>query len=401
MGAIARCRLDIALLCRVTSPRCAAWCRNVFVAEPRGVQVNRPGEASYVGFPTFSGLPVVLDPGELRGVDVAIVGAPVDETVVVRPGARYGPRAIRAAGYGAGLPNIDVGVSPFDVLTMVDHGDVVVTPADAERSHAAIHATVSEVAAAGAITVVLGGDHSIAHPDVGAVAKALRPAALGLVHFDAHADDAEEMYGVVRSHGTPMRRLVNEGSVRGESLVQVGLRGYWPGPEEFSWAREQGLRWHLMEEIHEVGIRSVIDDVLTEMEGLDHVFLSIDIDVCDPAFAPGTGAPEPGGMTARDLLWAVRTLATQLPIAGMEVVEVSSPYDHAEITAILAHRVVLEALSGIALRRTGRSPSPNCPDRGPHRGPSEEPLREPPWGPAVRGANGPSLVPTPGGPSAE
>jgi agmatinase len=287
------------------------------VDERRGVDVNRPGEAAYVGFPTFSGLPVALDPAALQGVDVAVVGAPVDETVVVRPGARFGPRAIRAAGYGGGLPNMDLGVSPFDVLTMVDHGDVVVTPADPKRSHAAIRSTVSKVMAARTIPIVLGGDHSIAHPDVGAVAEALRPAPLGLIHFDAHADDAEEMYGVVRSHGTPMRLLVNEGSVRGEHVVQVGLRGCWPGPEEFSWAREQGLRWHLMDEIHERGIRPVIEDVLRQMEGLPHVFLSVDIDVCDPAFAPGTGAPEPGGMNARDLLWAIRTLAVRLPIAGM------------------------------------------------------------------------------------
>jgi agmatinase len=328
---------------------------------PHGISMNRPGEPSYLGFPTFSELPVVLDPDGLPGVDVAIVGAPIDDTVAVRPGARYGPRAIRAAGYGAGLPNLDIGISPFDVLVMVDHGDVVATPGDPARTHAAIRETVLRVVRAGAIPVVLGGDHSIAHPDVGAVAEALRPAPLGLVHFDAHADDAETLHGVVRSHGTPMRLLVNEGSVRGEHVVQVGLRGYWPGPEEFAWARDQGFRWHLMEEIHERGIRPVIEEVLVEVGGLDHIFLSIDIDVCDPAFAPGTGAPEPGGMTARDLLWAIRTVATSLPVAGLEVVEVSPPYDHAEITALLAHRVILEALSGIALRRMGESFRPELP----------------------------------------
>ena len=143
--------------------------------------------------------------------------------------------------------------------------------------------------------------------------------------------------------------------------MPVGLRGYWPGPEEFEWARSQGFRWHLMEEVHERGIRPVIEDVVREMDGLEHVFLSVDIDVCDPAYAPGTGAPEPGGMSARDLLWSVRTLASALPVAGMEVVEVSPPYDHAEITALLAHRVVLEALSGIALRKLGREPAPELP----------------------------------------
>ena len=332
------------------------------------MNVNRPQEPSYAGIQTFSKVPLVLDPADLAGADVAIVGAPIDETVVVRPGARFGPMAIRTGGYGGGGPNMELGASPFDVLTIVDYGDAEVVPADAERSHAAIKRAVGEVVRAGAIPVVLGGDHSIAHPDVGAVAEALAPAPVGLVHFDAHADDAEELYGVVRSHGTPMRLLVDEGSVRGEHVVQVGLRGYWPGPKQFDWARSVGFRWHLMEEVHERGIRPVIADVVAALADLPHIFLSVDIDVADPAFAPGTGAPEPGGMAARDLLWAVRTLAVQLPVAGMEVVEVSPPYDHAEITALLAHRVVLEALSGIALRRTGGQARPELDARGPRRG---------------------------------
>lgn len=332
------------------------------------MNLSRPGEPSYAGILTFSGVPLVLDAPDLAGADVAVVGAPLDETTVHRPGTRFGPRAIRIGGYGAGLPNMELGVSPFDVLSIVDYGDAEVVPADAAKSHAAIRSAVGEVVRAGAIPVVLGGDHSIAHPDVGAVAEALAPQPVGLIHFDAHADDAETLYGVARSHGTPMRLLVNEGSVRGEHVVQLGLRGYWPGPEEFEWARSVGFRWHLMEEIHERGIRPVVADVVAALAGLPHVFLSVDIDVADPAFAPGTGTPEPGGMAGRDLLWAVRTLAAELPVAGMEVVEVSPPYDHAEITALLAHRVVLEALSGIALRRTGGEARPELDARGPRGG---------------------------------
>src|SRR5712691_4337708 len=190
------------------------------------MNVNRPREASYAGIHTFSKVPLVLDPADLAGG-----GAAIDDTVVVRPVARYGPLAIRVAGYGGGFPNMDLGVSPFDELNIVDYGDAEVVPADAERSHAAIRRAVGEIVRAGAIPVVLGGDHSIAHPDVGAVAEALDPEPVGLVHFDAHADDAKDILGVVRSHGTPMRLLVEEGSIRGEHVVQVGLRGYWPGPE--------------------------------------------------------------------------------------------------------------------------------------------------------------------------
>src|SRR5207247_10825119 len=131
-------------------------------------------------------------------------------------------------------------------------------PAASARRHEAIRRAVGEVVHAGAMPVVLGGDPSIAHPDVGAVAEALRPEPVGLVHFDAHADDAEELHGVVRSHGTPMRLLVEEGSVRGEHVVQVGLRGYWPGPEEFAWARWQGDRWHLIAEVRDRGVRAPV-----------------------------------------------------------------------------------------------------------------------------------------------
>src|ERR671930_715359 len=199
------------------------------------MRVNRPNEPSYAGGATFSKVPLVLDPAELPGADVAIVGAPIDEPVSNRPGARYGPRAIRLADPSGGSPpprpNMDVGVDPFEVLTVVDYGDAEVVPGDQGASHAAIRRAVGEVAAAGAIPIVLGGDHSIAHPDVGAAAAHLKPAQMGLIHFDAHADNAPSLYGVTLSHGTPMRRLVEDGSLRGDHIVQVGLRGYWPDPE--------------------------------------------------------------------------------------------------------------------------------------------------------------------------
>jgi agmatinase len=327
---------------------------------------GRPDEPSYAGGATFSKIPLVLEPAELAGHDVAIVGAPIDETVSYRPGARFGPRAIRLADVNGTIPmsapNMDAGIDPFSALSIVDHGDAPIVPADAARSHEAIRRTVADIVAAGNIPVVLGGDHSIAHPDVGAVAAAHAPEPVGLVHFDAHADDAADLWGVTRSHGTPMRLLVEEGSIRGGDVMQIGLRGYWPGPEEFAWAREQGFRWHLMHDVVERGLAAIVEDVIAALSGLPHVFLSIDIDVCDPAYAPGTGTPEPGGLQARELLRAVRRLATALPLVAMEVVEVAPPYDHADLTAMLAHRVVLEALTGIALRRDGRDPRPERPE---------------------------------------
>ena len=328
------------------------------------MRVSRPNEPSFAGVGTFDKLPLVLDPAELDGVDVAIVGAPIDETTVGRPGTRFGPRAIRLAdpaGAGDERPHMDLGVDPYEALTVVDHGDVEVAPGDPARSHDAIRAAVGGILDAGAFPVVLGGDHSILHPDAGAAADHL--GGVGVIHFDAHADDAESLFGVRRSHGTPVRLLVEEGSVRGEHVVQVGLRGYWPGPEEFAWARERGLVWFTQGEIDERGLDDVIEETIRQAGAAGRSWLSVDIDVVDPGSAPGTGAPEPGGLTPRELLWAVRRIGLEVDLCGMEVVEVSPPYDQADVTALLAHRTILEVMSGLALRRSGREPSPERPAR--------------------------------------
>jgi agmatinase len=326
------------------------------------VRVSRPNEPSFAGVGTFDKLPLVLDPAELEGVDVAIVGAPIDETTVGRPGTRFGPRAIRLAdpaGAGDERPHMDLGVDPYEELTVVDHGDAEVVPGDPARSHEVIRATVGGIMTAGAFPVVLGGDHSILHPDAGAAADHL--GRVGVIHFDAHADDAESLFGVRRSHGTPVRLLVEEGSVRGEDVVQVGLRGYWPGPEEFEWARRQGLVWFTQGEIDERGLDDVVEEAIRLAGAAGRSWLSLDIDVVDPGSAPGTGAPEPGGLSPRELLRAVRLIALEVDLCGMEVVEVSPPYDQADVTALLAHRAILEVLSGMALRRSGRRPSPERP----------------------------------------
>jgi agmatinase len=334
---------------------------------PVGRWINRPGEPGYAGIAgTFARVPLVLESDELDGADVVVLGAPIDETTSQRPGTRYGPRAIREADIGGGRPerpHMDLGIDPFEVFTVVDFGDVEVAPGDAERNHRSLREAVRRVLQAGAVPVVLGGDHSILHPDAGAAADHFGPESVGVIHFDAHADDAEELYGVRRSHGTPVRLLVDEGSVRGEHVVQIGLRGYWPGPPEFAWAREQGLVWFTMGEILDRGFDAVMEDALRLARAPDRVWLSVDIDVVDPGLAPGTGTPEPGGLDARELLRAVRRIGQEIGFCGMEVVEVSPPYDHAEVTSLLANRVVVEALAGLALHRTRRSPSPERPGR--------------------------------------
>jgi agmatinase len=311
----------------------------------------------YVGPSTFQKLPWVTDPAELRAraVDVAIVGAPFDDAVSHRPGARFGPRAIREANYATGsLHSLQHPgeLRPFEVLTVVDAGDANVAPAFLERGHAMIYRKVREVAETGAIPIVLGGDHSITWPSATAIAEVRGPGSVGIVHFDAHADTAPEDWGQLAGHGTPMRRLIESGAVRGKNFVQVGLRGYWPPVDVFRWMKDQGLRWHFMREIEERGAEAVIGDAISEaLDGPEVIYLSLDIDVIDPGLAPGTGTPEPGGMLTREVLRAVRQVVGAVELAGMDVVEVSPPYDHAEITAMAANRAVLEAIGALAAKK--------------------------------------------------
>jgi agmatinase len=324
------------------------------------VRVSRPDEPSFAGGATFQKVPLALEPSDLSGADVVIVGAPMDDLVTYRPGARFGPREIRLA-CDDGQPemyNLELGIDPFAALSIVDHGDASVRPGDAHASHRAIREAVERVLQAEAVPVILGGDHSIAYPDIATVAKRYEPGSLAVVQFDTHADTATELYGQKWSHGTPFRHLVDDELIAGERLIQVGLRGYWPFPEEWDWARSKDIRWHLMSEIFERGIDAVVEEVLEEIAGADHLYLSVDIDVLDPAYAPGTGTPEPGGMTAREVLRAVRRLTAERGFVGMEVVEVSPPYDHAGITAKAAHRIVCEALSGLAAHRSGGAARP-------------------------------------------
>jgi formimidoylglutamase len=260
--------------------------------------------------------------------------------------------AIREANPTTGAHSIALGVEPFEVLDVVDAGDVDIIPAWPERGHAVTYQRVREVLSSGAVPMILGGDHSLTWPVVTAVAEVSRPGRVAMIHFDAHADTADDENGVHAGHGTPMRRLVEAGVIEGRCLVQVGLRGYWPPPAVFGWMRDQGIRWHPMTEVEERGIDAVVEDAIAQAtDHADLVYLSIDIDVVDPGMAPGTGTPEPGGLLTRELLRAVRRIARSAPLAGMDVMEVAPPYDHAEVTALVAHRCVFDAISGMAARR--------------------------------------------------
>ena len=295
------------------------------------------------------------DPGTYAGADVVIVGAPFDGGTSHRPGTRFGPQAIRMTDYlphDGSRPSLALRTDGLADLKVLDAGDVEMYSGDIEVALPALEAAVEKVVRAGAIPIVLGGDHSIAFPDAKGVANVLGHGRVSMIHFDAHADTGDTEFGSLHGHGQPMRRLIESGALRGDRFLQVGLRGYWPGPETLDWMAEQRMRSYEMTEIVHRGL----DECLTEAgriatDECDGVFLSVDIDVCDPGHAPGTGTPEPGGLSARQLLDAVRRLCLELPVVGVDVVEVSPPYDHADITAALANRVVLEALSAIARKR--------------------------------------------------
>jgi agmatinase len=333
--------------------------------------------ATFVGVPAAS-----LDqPASFQGASAVIVGAPFDGGTSHRPGARFGPQAIRLTDYlphDGRRPHLALGVDPLVELGVVDVGDVEMPSGDTETSIRRLERVVQTLAESGAIPVVLGGDHTIALPDATGVARHVGWGRVSVIHFDAHADTGNIQHGSLIGHGTPMRRLIESGAVRGDRFLQLGLRGYWPSPATLAWMAEQGMRSYEMAEVVGRGLDACLDEAMTiAVDDCDGVFLSVDVDVVDPGAAPGTGTPEPGGLSTRQLLDAVRRIAIETPLAGMDVVELSPPYDPAEVTAYLSNRLVLEALSGIAWRRRrdageeagGLLPQP----------PSGTPLLDPSW----------------------
>jgi agmatinase len=295
------------------------------------------------------------DASTFADADVVILGAPFDGGTSHRPGTRFGPQHIRQTDYlphDGSRPSLALRVDGLRDLRVYDAGDVEMYSGDAARSVRDLQEAVYAVARTGAIPLILGGDHTVTWPDAAGVAQHLGQGRISMIHFDAHADTGNIEFGSLIGHGQPMRRLIESGALRGDRFLQIGLRGYWPPPETLDWMAAQSMRSFEMTEIVARGLEECLTEAFTvAMDDCDGVFLSVDIDVCDPGHAPGTGTPEPGGLSARQLLDAVRRIGYELPVVGVDVVEVSPPYDHADITTLLANRVVLETLSAIARRR--------------------------------------------------
>ena len=318
-----------------------------------------PGRLWNQGVLTFFRLPVALTPADLEAgnVDVAILGAPIDMGIGMR-GAANGPKSLRQSlgDVGTPFPHIHTGVAWMQALVVVDYGDAPVDFLSVERSMPPVRKLVREIASTGAIPVIVGGDHSLEYPNVAGVADVYGKENVGVIHFDAHYDAGENIGGHLISHAQPIRRLIEEGHVLGKNYIQVGLRGYWPGEDGFRWMRKHELRYHTMAEIERDGWDQVMKRVLAEAnDGPEYLYISFDVDVLDPAYMPGTGTPEPGGLTTREVFPLLRGLCTEKNVVGFDLVELNPLVDPGYTTTLNANRLVQECLTGIAMRKEGIS----------------------------------------------
>jgi agmatinase len=301
----------------------------------------------FTGPSTFARLPLVSD---LDGVDLAVVGVPFDTGVTYRVGGRFGPNAVRAASVMLRPYNSNLDVKPFDILSCVDFGDVAIVPGYTERSYQAIEAAIGPIVEAGVVPLLIGGDHACTLPHLRAT-RSRGPVAV--IDFDSHTDAWDSYFGEKYNHGTWMRRAIEEGLVDVGRSIEVGLRGSLYDATDWTGLRaELGLDYLTTEDLFRLGPIEVAARIRQRV-GAGPAFISFDIDVVDPAFAPGTGTPEAGGPSAHDMLAVVRAL-TGIDFIGFDVVEVIPAYDPAGQTATLAANLAYEMLSLVALRRLAR-----------------------------------------------
>lgn len=289
------------------------------------------------GIATFMRLPGRSDPAEL---DAAVVGVPLDIGTSNRPGARFGPRGIRDESVLLRPYNMATRAAPFDSLRIDDIGDVAVNPYNLADAVARIEARYRELLADGLVTVTMGGDHTVALPILRAAAARHGP--VGLVHVDAHTDINDAMFGEKIAHGTPFRRAVEEGLLDGPRVVQIGVRGTGYAADDFDWSREQGFRVVPAEECWHRSLAPLMSEVRDQL-GAGPVYLSFDIDGLDPAYAPGTGTPEVGGLTTAQALEIIRG-CRGLDLVGCDLVEVAPIYDLTGATSLTAANLLYEMI---------------------------------------------------------
>jgi len=294
----------------------------------------------YAGIATFARLPRLED---VKRADIAVVGVPFDSGVSYRPGARFGPAHVREASRLLRPYNPVQDVEPFSSQQVVDAGDIAANPFNLTEAVAQIQAAAAELSADGKRLVVIGGDHTIALPLLRVVAERHGPVAV--LHFDAHLDTWDTYFGAPVTHGTPFRRASEEGLIDLTASLHVGIRGPLYSRNDLRDDERLGFAIIASHEFETEGLPRAIERMLARL-GDRPVYLSIDIDVLDPAHAPGTGTPEAGGMTSRELLAMIRALRG-VNLVGADVVEVAPAYDHAQITAVAAFHVAYEIISAM------------------------------------------------------
>jgi agmatinase len=335
----------------------------------RGLELGLPGADSIVdrriptfsrgelphfaGINTFLKAPYVEDVHRCAEYDVAVLGAPFDGGTTYRSGTRFGPQGIRKISALYGPYSFELGVDLRESITIADLGDVFTIPGNIEKTFDQISKAVGHVYASGALPVVLGGDHSIGYPTTRAVAEQLNGGNLGIIHFDRHVDTQETDLDE-RMHTTPWFHATDIPNVPPQNLVQIGIGG-WQAPRAgVEVGRERGTTIMTVTDCVEMGIEAAAQRALdVAWDGADAVWLSFDVDCLDAAFVPGTGWPEPGGFLPREVLKFIQLIAER-PLAGIEVVECSPPYDNAEITSLIATRVICDTLG--CLVRAGHLP---------------------------------------------
>jgi agmatinase len=307
---------------------------------PRGHTVPR-----FAGLPTFSRLPYTQS---LDGADVAILGVPFDGGASFRPGARFAPQAIRQASRLLRDYNPALDVEPFLALAAIDYGDFAVVPTDIGDTYALVEEQAIPFHEGGVFPLALGGDHSVVLPLLRACARRHGP--VSLVQLDSHPDTWEKLFGKEHNHATVVKRAIEEELIDPHRSVQIGIRGSLPFRDDLVRTRGLGITVITSDDLLKRGIEDVAAEVVSRVGGV--AYLTFDTDFVDPAYAPGTGTPEVGGPSSRETIALIRALR-ELPLVGADVVEISPPYDVAEITSMLAANVVFELLSILALKRRG------------------------------------------------
>ncbi|QNI99945.1 agmatinase protein family [Synechococcus sp. A15-62] len=314
----------------------------------------------FAGINTFMKGPYLEDVNQVGNYDVAIVGVPHDCGTTYRPGTRFGPQGIRRISALYTPYNYEMGVDLREQITLCDVGDIFTIPANNEKSFDQISKGIAHVFSSGAFPIILGGDHSIGFPTVRGVCRHLGDKKVGIIHFDRHVD-TQEIDLDERMHTCPWFHATNMANAPAENLVQLGIGGWQVPREGVKVCRERGTNVLTVTDITEMGLEAAAQYAIERAtDGTDCVYISFDIDCIDAGFVPGTGWPEPGGLMPREALKLLELIVRNVPVCGLEIVEVSPPYDISDMTSLMATRVICDTMAHLVV--SGQLPRKEKPE---------------------------------------